>query len=101
MKNPFKKYKVAKETTIVYDTYKQGSYTRNKTVTVKKDTVIYGDKVSKGDKEFVSFDAAELGVDELIQIPADCVEKQTPWGIIATFVVLVCGVVVWIVKRNK
>lgn len=101
MNNPFKKYKVAKDTTIVYDTYKQASYTRQTTITVKKGTEIFGDKVSKGDKEFVSFDAAELGVDELIQIPAENVEKQTPWGIIATFVVLVCGVVVWIVKRKK
>ena len=101
MKNPFKKYKVIKPKTIAYDTYKEGSYTKYHEITLHKDTVIYGDKVIKGEKEFVSFDASELGVDELIQIPADCFEKQTPWGIIATFVVLVCGVVVWIVKRNK
>lgn len=101
MKNPFKKYKVIKPKTIAYDTYKEGSYTKHHKITLHKDTVIYGDKVIKGETEFVSFDASELGVDELIQIPSDCVEKQTPWGIIATFVVLVFGVVVWIVKRNK
>ena len=100
MRNPFKKYKVTEDVTVVYDTYKDGSYTRNKTLKVAKDTVLYGEKMTKGDVEVISFDAVELGVDEEIQINADKVKKVTPWGLIATAVVfVVCGII-YFVKRK-
>lgn len=101
MKNPFKKYKVCKSTVVVYDTYKQGSYTRNKSLKVEEGSVVYGDKLIKGEKEFISFDATEFGVDELVQIPVENVEKVTPWGLIIAGVVVLFSAVVFIVKRKK
>lgn len=100
MKNPFKKFKVVKEATVIYDTYQEGSYTRNKSVKVPTGTIIYGDKITKDGKELISFDATELGVDEEIQIAAENCEKQTPWGLIAAFVILIVGGVVYFVKRK-
>lgn len=100
MKNPFKKFKVVKEATVIYDTYQEGSYTRNKSVKVPTGTIIYGDKITKDGKELISFGAAELGVDEEIQIAAENCEKQTPWGIIAGIVLIVIGGIVYIVKRK-
>lgn len=100
MKNPFKKYEVVKEAKVIYDTYKEGSYTRNKTVTVPCGTIIYGERITKGEKNLISFDAAELGVDEEIQISAENCEKKTPWGIIAGIVLIVIGGIVYIVKRK-
>lgn len=101
MKNPFKKYKVTEDVTVVYDTYKEGSYTRNKSIKVAKGTVVYGEKITQGDKEFISTDAKDLGVDELISIPVEKVEKITPWGIIITCVVVIIGSVVCYVKHKK
>lgn len=100
MKNPFKNYKVTEDVTIVYDTYKEGSYTRNKTLKIAKDTIINGDKITKGENKLISFEANELGVDELVQIPAEKTERQTPWGLIAAFVILIVGGVVYFVKRK-
>lgn len=101
MKNPFKKYKVSKSTVVVYDTYKQGSYTRNKTLKIDEGSVVYGDKLRKGDNDLLSFDATEFGVDELVQIPYENVEKVTPWGVIIAGIVVLCSAVVFIVKRKK
>ncbi len=101
MKNPFKKFYVTEDVTVVYDTYKEGSYTRNKSVKVPKGTIVYGDKIIQGDKELVSVDAKDLGVNELISIPADKVEKVTPWGVIITCVVVIVGSIVYYVKHKK
>lgn len=95
-----KKFKVIKEATVVYDTYKSGSYTRNKTVKVPEGTIIKGEKIKKGEKELITFNGKQLGDDEEIQIAAENCKRQYPWAIIITAVVVICGIVFYVVKKK-
>ena len=95
-----KKFKVIKEATVIYDTYKSGSYTRNKAVKVPEGTIIRGEKIQKGEKEFITFNGKGLGVDEEIQIASENCKRQYPWGVIITVVVVICGIVFCFVKKK-
>lgn len=73
------RYKVVQDTTVIYDTYTNGAYIRNKTVSIPAGAIIEGEKLSKGNKHIISINAAKFGVDELIEIPASSVKKIFPW----------------------
>jgi hypothetical protein len=95
------RFKVKETTTVVYDTYKQGSYIRNRTVEIPEGTIVEGEKLLKGTQEIVSFNAKQLGVDELVQIPFEKVEKLFPWKLILSIAIPVIIIVSVIVSRKN
>ena len=96
------KFKVLQNTTVVYDTYTQGSYIRNKTVSIPAGTIIQGEKLAKGNKDIISTNAKQFGVDELIEIPADKVKNLFPWKMVLGIVIPIILIVVIIVAiRDK
>lgn len=97
----FKKYKVQKGAVIVYDTYKNGNYIQNKTVTIPRDAVIVGDKLKKGEVEYISFNAKEWGVDELVQIPVANVKYMFPWVVVISVIVIIVVTVITYKRINK
>lgn len=94
MINLFKKFKVIKSTTVVYDTYQEGSYMRNKTVTIPENAIIVGDKITKGSAEYISFNAKAYGVDELVQIPRANTKYLFPW-IPVIIAVTIFGIIIY------
>lgn len=99
MINLFKKFKVIKSTTVVYDTYQEGNYMRNKTVTIPENAVIVGDKITKGSVEYVSFNAKEYGVDELVQIPRANTKYLFPW-IPVIIAITIVGIIVYFATKQ-
>lgn len=95
------RFKVKETTTVVYDTYKQGSYIRNRIVEIPEGTIVEGEKLLKGTQEIVSFNAKQLGVDELVQIPFEKVEKLFPWKFILSIAIPVIIIVSVIVSRKN
>lgn len=91
------KFKVLQNTTVVYDTYTQGSYIRNKTVIIPAGAIIQGEKLTKGNKDIISTNAKQFGVDELIEIPAEQVKKLFPWKMVLGIVIPIILIVVIII----
>lgn len=96
----FKKFQVVKEEEVIYDTYQEGGYTRKKTLKVPVGTIIKGEKLIKGGKELVSFNAKELGVDEEVQILAANCKRKYPIGLIVTIVIIVAGGVFYFTRKK-
>ena len=91
------KFQVLQDTTVVYDTYTQGSYIRNKTVKIPAGSIVEGEKLTKGDKDIISINAKQFGVDELIEIPADKVKKLFPWKAVLSITIPIILIVVVII----
>lgn len=96
----FKKFKVVKEEEVIYDTYQEGGYTRKKTLKVPVGTIIKGEKLVKGDKELISFNAKELGVDEEVQMLAANCKRKYPIGLIVTIVLLITVIVIYVTHKK-